>query len=324
MGEQLKTEFGAESGAGAKSLAARAVVEMKLRLEQFGEAYGSLRLVNPRAEKQMRDSLLHYGQMSPVVVCRAACGGHELLDGFKRLRSARRLGHLQTLRARVLDVGARAAKAAVLCLNWTSRSVIDLEEGWVVHALCREDGLTQAEAGQLLGRDQSWVSRRLSLVERLTDEVQSQLRLGLISGAVGRELARVPRGAQERVLEAVTQNGLGSRDVSLLVKLHAESNPEEQKRLLSSPRAALARRKQISGMPKDQRLGEAGNRLLGELCRMERACVRVSTAVDPRGMSRLDERELLVLAPSIGRAQRSGHQATQALEKARAARAGSE
>lgn len=324
MDERLEGDLGAERGAGARSPAAGAVVELKLRLEEFGEAYGGLRLVNPRAEKQMRDSLQRYGQMSPVVVCRAACGGHELVDGFKRLRSARRLSDLHTLRARVLDVGARAAKAAVLCLNWISRSVIDLEEGWVVHALCRQDGLTQAEAGRLLGRDQSWISRRLSLVERLTDEVQSQLRLGLISGAVGRELARVPRGAQQRVLEAVTRHGLGSRDVSSLVQLHAESNPEQRERLLSSPRAALARRDQGSGVPKDQRLGEAGNRLLGQLCRMQQACVRVSHAVDLRGMSRLDESEMLVLAPSLGRAQRAGHQATQALDKALAATTGSQ
>ena len=167
---------------------AGAVLEEYLRAEEIGEKYGSLRLVNPRAEKLMRDSLTHYGQMSPVVVCRGGSGGYELLDGFKRLHASRHLSR-PVLRSRVLEVGSRAAKAAVLCLNWVSRSVSDLEEGWVVRSLCREDGLTQVEVGHLVGRDHSWVSRRLSLAERLSEEVQSQLRLGLITGTPGGRVA---------------------------------------------------------------------------------------------------------------------------------------
>ncbi len=188
MDKRRDVKRGAKSSTVASGVPSGAVVEVELSLGKICEDYSSLRLVNPRAEKQMLDSLKRYGQMSPVVVCPTESEGdkYQLLDGFKRLRSAQQLSELHTLRARVLDVGARAAKAAVLCLNWIFRSVSDLEEGWVIHSLCREDGLTQVEVGQLLGRDRSWVSRRLSLVERLTDEVQSQLRLGLISGTVCR------------------------------------------------------------------------------------------------------------------------------------------
>lgn len=292
-----------------------AVVEQNLRLEEIGEGYGSLRLVNPRAEEQMRGSLERYGQMSPVVVCRGADGGYELLDGFKRLRASRRLER-PTLRARVLEVGARAAKAAVLCLNWISRSVSDLEEGWVVHALCRDDGLSQVEAGLLLGRDRSWVSRRLSLVERLSDEAQSQLRLGLITGTIGRELARVPRGTQERVLESITEHGLGSREVSTLVELLREADRTEQERLLRAPREALSARGKGPAVVRDPRLSEAGNQLLADLSRMEHACARVVSTVGIKGLSRLRSGDLLVLAPTLGQAQRAGRRASEVLGEA--------
>lgn len=290
--------------------------ERALSLEEIGEGYGGLRLVHPRADKQMLESLQRYGQMSKVVVCRDAGGGYELLDGFKRLRASRRIEALGTLRARVLSVSARAAKAAVLCLNWVSRSVSDLEEGWVVHALCREDGLTQVEAGALLGRDRSWVSRRLSLVERLSDEVQSQLRLGLITGTVGRELARVPRGTQERILETVTQHGLGSREVAGLVDLLHEAAPGEQEQILRSPREALAAQGKGPAVVHDPRLGNEGNQLLRELSRMERGCQRVVSAVGIEGLSRLRRGDLLVLAPALGQAERAGHQASRVLRKA--------
>ena len=308
---------GAESAAGRGTPAATVVTEQALCLGEIGEVYGSLRLVNPRAEKQMLASLERYGQMSPVVVSRVSSGGYELLDGFKRLRASRQISHRDTLRARVLAVGGRAAKAAVLFLNWVSRSVSDLEEGWVVLALCREDGLTQVEVGQLLGRDRSWVSRRLSLVERLSEEVQSQLRLGLITGTVGRELARVPRGTQERVLEAVTAHGLRSREVAGLVGLLRESSPKEQERYLREPRRALAKQgKEQGAVSRDPRLAEAGNQLLQDLSRMERGCARVMSTVGIQGLSRLRRGELLILAPALGQAERAGRRASEVLQRA--------
>lgn len=291
------------------------VAEQEFRLEEIGEDFGKLRLVNPRAEKQMRESLERYGQMSPVVVCRGSGEGSELLDGFKRLHASQQLGW-EALRARVLEMGTRAAKAAVLYLNWVSRSVSDLEEGWVVHALCREDGLTQVEVGALLGRGQSWVSRRLSLVGRLSDEVQSQLRLGLISGSMGRELARMPRGIQEHVLTSVTEHGLGSREVSGLVELLRESNAEEQEQILRSPREALAAQGKCLVVVRDPRLAEAGNQLLRDLSRMERGCTRVVSTVGIQGLSRLRQGDLLVLAPALGQAERSGQQASRVLREA--------
>ena len=43
----------------------------------------------------------------------------------------------------------------------------------------------------------AWVSRRISLIERLCEEVIEHIRLGLCSASIGRELARLPRGNQE-------------------------------------------------------------------------------------------------------------------------------
>lgn len=292
------------------------IAEQDLLPEEIGEVYGNLRLVDPLGERHMQASLERYGQMSPVVVCQEPSGGYELLDGFKRLRASRRLCEQHPLRARILSVGSRAAKAAVLCLNWVSRSVSNLEEGWVVRALCREDGLTQVEVGEILNRDHSWVSRRLSLVERLSEEVQSRLRLGLITGTIGRELARVPRGTQERILEAITTHNLGSREVAGIVKLIEDKSPKEQSRILRSPREALSVQGKEHSEVRDSRLAEAGNRLLQDLSRMERICSRVTSTMGIHGLSQLRPGELEILASSIGRAQRASRQASDVLQAA--------
>ena len=75
----------------------------------------------------------------------------------------------------------------------------------------REDGLSQSEVAELLGRHKSWVCRRLALLEKLAADVRQELEVGLLTpdgGAGDRPVARrqpigsprcvTARGAQRR------------------------------------------------------------------------------------------------------------------------------
>ena len=63
----------------------------------------------------------------------------------------------------VVALEETAAIAAVMTLNQVGRELNDLEQALCVRALIREQGLTQVAVGGQLGRDKSWVSRRLML-----------------------------------------------------------------------------------------------------------------------------------------------------------------
>ncbi len=155
-----------------------------LPLAQLGERYRRYRLPDPDAESIMAGSLQRDGQLTPVVVC-LRDETHEVLDGFKRLAASRTLG-FKTLSARLIEADERMAKAAIHGLNQTGRRPQEWEEAWIVHALVREDGMTQVEVAELLGRHKSWVCRRLALVEKLTNEAREDLRLGLLSTTAAR------------------------------------------------------------------------------------------------------------------------------------------
>lgn len=188
----------------------------QLNLSQIGESYGPLRIINARADACMLQSIKIFGQMSPVV-CLRSDAGPELVDGFKRLRALRSL-KAEVLKCVFVDAQARVGKARMIQLNQSSRSISDIEEGLVLQSLHRIDGLSQVEISVLLGRDKSWVCRRISLVEKLSDSVQEHIRLGLISSSVGRALALLPRGNQQEVLYAVLKHHLGKRAVERLVR----------------------------------------------------------------------------------------------------------
>jgi hypothetical protein len=130
----------------------------------------------------------------------------------------------------------------MLDLNWKRGSISDLEEGMVVHSLCREDGLSQVEIAVLLGRHKSWVCRRLSLVERLCDEALEHMRLGLIAGVIGRELARLPRGNQEAALRTILKYRFSSRESARLVSLLLSRPGWSWQNLLNFPAEILSDR----------------------------------------------------------------------------------
>ena len=205
----------------------------EISVSEVGEKYGALRIVSPRADAAMVKSLRKYGQISPVV-CVKGEGRYELIDGFKRLRACRRLDKT-TLRAKGMEVNARVCKAAMIQLNQSGRSINEMEEALVVQSLHREDGLTQTEIGVLLGRDKSWVSRRISLIERLSEEVQEDIRLGLISVMTGRDLAKLPRGNQKEAADAILKRRYSTREAAKLIGYLLSRPKWEYSAILASP-----------------------------------------------------------------------------------------
>jgi ParB/RepB/Spo0J family partition protein len=203
----------------------------EIPVSEMGEKYGSLRIVNPRADEAMLQSMQRYGQLTPVVCAKRE--GYELIDGFKRLRACQRIGK-EALKAKVLEASERACKAAIIQLN-RLRPIRELEEALVLSSLHREDGLTQTEIAVLLGRHKSWVSRRIALIERLCEEVLDDIRLGLLSATAGRELAKLPRGNQPEIAAALVKHRLSTREAAELVAYLVSRPRWEQDCILASP-----------------------------------------------------------------------------------------
>src|SRR5713226_10650975 len=202
---------------------------LQLKPKEIGEHYGRYRLHVPEAERAMARSLERYGQLSPVVVCRRQ-ERYELIDGFKRL-----------------GAGGRTR---------------ELEEAWIIQALVREDGLSQVEVAELLGRHKSWVCRRLALIERLGPKARDELRVGLLSPTAARQMVRLPEGNQAEVLEAIRREALSSAELGGVVDLWLGcAERRQQEYLLAHPREALSQAQGALPAVHDPRLSEDGNRV---------------------------------------------------------------
>ena len=247
----------------------------------------------------MARSLSRYGQLSPIVVF-VRQQQPEVLDGFKRLRAARATDGIKTLSAHRLDVDERGAKAAIYGLNQIGRHLKELEEAWIVFALVREDGLSQVEAASLLGRHKSWVHRRLALLERLCEEAKEDLRLGLLSVTVARQLVRLPQGNQPELMQTQRREQLSTRELSGVVDLLlASAVREKEEYILSRPREAL-RQSQGYALPSwDPRLSPAGNRTSKQLGGLLDGLSRMENWLVHRGRADLSACDRRVLRPAF-------------------------
>ncbi len=280
----------------------------RLSLDEIDLGFRHYRLQRTEADQAMLRSLQRYGQLSPVVVCDVD-GRMMLVDGFKRHASAVQIKGMDTLWARQLEADASTAKAAIYTLNALSGPVQALEEAWIVHALVREDGLSQPAVATLLGRHKSWVCRRLALLEKLAAPAREDLGLGLISPTVARQLTRLPAGNQTDVVESARRESLTAAEVRGVVDLLLASGTEEKRRfVLDQPRQALREHDGQVTRSWDPRMSSAGNRISHQLAKLLDLLATMQSWLrySGRGQLRMCDRE--PLRPGFERlAQESRH-----------------
>lgn len=293
-----------------------------LALEDLGERYARFRLPHPQAEAAMEASLRRYGQISAVAVCERD-EQVEVLDGFKRVAAARRIETIASLSVRYLDVDERHAKASIAALNLVGGRLHELEEARIVHSLVREDGLSQVEVAELLGRHKSWVCRRLSLIERLSPRVQEDVEVGLLTASVARELVRLPAGNQDALLVTMRQEALSRDEVREVARLlESAADAEACRFVLEQPREALQQEKSEGRRTRNPRLSLAGNRFLRSLSVLLDVTPRVENVLRSHSVVGLTRMDLRVLEGDLARLERESASLSEtvchALEEVRA------
>jgi len=273
-------------------------------VESIGERYRRYRLPDATAEAAMARSMARYGQLSPLAVCLRE-ETPEVLDGFKRLAAARALPGITSLQTRLWEADEQTAKVMILALNGAAHGMKELEEAWIVHALVREDGLSQVQVAELLERHKSWVCRRLALLERLSEPCRDDLRLGLLSPTMARQLTRLPAGNQAEVMAAARRDHLTAAEVHGVVDLILASPGRGQvKFILEQPRRAL-RQSQLESLPAwDARLTAAGNRVMRQLGSLLSGLGRMENWLRHRGRADLAPSDRNLLSPSFQRLTR--------------------
>jgi len=241
---------------------------MDLEFHQLDLRYEELRSRSPAQEKRLLSSLAEVGQQTPIVVVGAAEAPRQVvIDGYKRVRLLRRLGH-DVVRATAWDLGEADALLLERMLR-AGEADSALEQGWFLRELRDRFQLSGAELGQRFGRTESWVSRRLSLVAELPEPVQRHVRAGAIGAHVAMKylvpLARANRADAERLAEAIAPHRLSSRQMAVLYAAWSGASLKTRELLMKDPVLVLRaheetrRARERAQTPAQQMLSDLGS-----------------------------------------------------------------
>jgi hypothetical protein len=148
-----------------------------------------------------------------------------LLNGFKRFRSAKKLGMM------VVPYVSLGDEEATGILNLmrasTDKALGILEQARFLVDLLTVHGMSLAEVAETLGRSKAWVSVRRSLLEEMNPGIQEILFRGafpvysyMYTLRAFRRMNGVTREQLERFVKAVAGKRLSVRDIDLLARAY--------------------------------------------------------------------------------------------------------
>jgi ParB family chromosome partitioning protein len=208
-----------------------------LEIAHLDLRYAHTRIRRPEALLPLMRSLEKWGQLRPVSVVCSEPPCPVLVDGYLRVEALRRCGKDMVL-AEVWRCGEMEALLQVL-MREQERRWEALEEASLIRELQDRHQLSQESIASLLGKDKSWVCRRLSLLSVLPEQALESVRNGHLSPwAAGRVLAPLARANPEHataLARILSQEHLSTRELWEFFRHYQKANRKQRQNMVLNP-----------------------------------------------------------------------------------------
>lgn len=208
----------------------------EIDLHRLDLAYADLRVVDRRYVARLAADIGCEGQRQPVLVIERD-RKLVLIDGYCRVAAVRKLGR-DTVLAMTLPLSERDALLFAYRTG-TGRRRFALEDAWLLKELIGRFSMKQTELAVLLGRSDSFVSRRLALVVQLPETIQKAVRDGRIGAHAAQRslvpLARANREHAERLVANLAGTRPTTRQIAALYLAWRAADRETRERIVDHP-----------------------------------------------------------------------------------------
>lgn len=208
---------------------------IEMDLHCFDLRFRETRIQRESACRKLLQSMASQGQQSPVWAVQSE-EKWVLIDGYLRFEVMQRLGK-DTLLMVHSEHPVKEAALAYLRAQHT-HPIEPIEEAWIIADLLAED-TSQAEVAKQLGRDKSWVCRRLSLIQDLPETVQQAIRTGQLSTwsatRIMKPLARANTDHAEQLLTLLQQTPLSTRQLDTWYGYYQTANQGQREKMVQQP-----------------------------------------------------------------------------------------
>lgn len=171
---------------------------MKIKLSQINVGKFIVREeLDKEYLKEIKASLKDDGQWNPIIVKPSDDKkGYDLIAGHTRFQAVKELGWKE-IEATVKDLSDEDADVLSLKTNLMRKTMNEVEEGKVLQRYINRYGLSQEEMGKKLGKSPDWVSKRLSLVMKVSKYVTALLLKGKLTAWQAARIASIESEAEQ-------------------------------------------------------------------------------------------------------------------------------
>jgi len=203
--------------------------------------FAHLRLARPKALDALVRSIEHDGQLTPVVAVAAPEHQWVLIDGYLRLEAIRRCGD-DTIQVEVWPGDLPQALITILA-QAQRRPGHSIEEAHLIEELHTTFGYSQHDMARQIGRDASWVNRRLALIAALPSDLLEAVRQEQVSTWAATRilvpLARANADHAGRLLAYIAHQPLSTRDLHTWFKHDQRAHRITRLRMVENPQLFL-------------------------------------------------------------------------------------
>jgi ParB-like chromosome segregation protein Spo0J len=242
--------------------------------------YESFRLPNSSQERRLIESISDRGIDTPLYGVK---NDHIfiLLDGFKRLRAAKKLG-INIVPIKELGTSEKNGIIELLRIA-NAKSLHILEQVKLVNELYTTHQMTVRSIGQKLEKSTGWVSTRIGIDNELSKKVWDAVFAGKLPATSAiytlRQFKRLNKESKSNIddfVDAVSGKKLVHRDIELLANGWFNGNEEMRKQIKSGDLGwTIENLKKINSSDDDKSLSENEKRVLKDLEVTQKYMIRV-------------------------------------------------
>lgn len=224
--------------------------------------YAPIRFHKRSALNKLIHSIELHDQLVPVVVVPSVPQQWILMDGYLRIKALQFVGK-DTANAEVWE--CKPAEALLTLLTeYQSRTWEVFEESLLLRELQSQYHLSQQEIAARIGRDRSWINRRLALINHLPESVMKAILSGKLSLWVAQRIlvpvARATPSHAELLLSYFIKSEISTREAQLFYNHYQRSNRQQRFNMVNNPELFFKAQKLIETeqKAKELRMGPEG------------------------------------------------------------------
>jgi ParB/RepB/Spo0J family partition protein len=204
---------------------------LEIDIHRLELRYAHTRVISADSLRSLCASLEQFGQISPLVIV----APWVLIDGYRRVAALKRNGKDTAL----VEVWSCSEKEAIVRLIARPRRWEAIEEAALLREILQDSELSQARLARLIGKDPSWVTRRLDLLDGLSEEMLALIRSGRLSSwAASRVIVPLARANEAHALRlalCIEKEGIGTRELSAWFDHYRRSSRATRERMVEGP-----------------------------------------------------------------------------------------